>query len=59
VEREPAVSGLPSVARVLAAAGSGDAPTEVEAEPIAEMGDDDADDLDAEEDFYADALEDV
>ncbi|NKQ57333.1 DDE-type integrase/transposase/recombinase [Amycolatopsis sp. K13G38] len=61
-EREPAVSGLPSVARVLAAAGSGDAPADVEAEPIAEMGDDDAEDLnglDAEEDFYADALEDA
>lgn len=62
VEREPAVSGLPSVARVLAAAGSGDALADVEGEPIAEMGDDDADDLyglGAEEDFYADALEDV
>lgn len=59
-EREPPVSALPSVVRVLAAADSGDAPSDGDAEPIAEMGDDDADDLeDAEEDFYADALEDA
>ncbi|SDM26244.1 Mu transposase, C-terminal [Lentzea albidocapillata subsp. violacea] len=58
--REQAVSVLPSVARVLAAtAASGEVPAD---EPVAEMGDDDIDDLeavDAEDDFYADALEDV
>jgi transposase InsO family protein len=62
---EPTVSRLPSVARVLAAtvsASSGEAPADAADEPVAEMGDDDADDLealDAEDDFYADALEDV
>lgn len=54
---------LPSVARVLAAtAASGEAPAGAADEPVAEMGDDDIDDLealDAEDDFYADALEDV
>ncbi|MEU0877496.1 Mu transposase C-terminal domain-containing protein [Lentzea sp. NPDC005914] len=61
--REEGVPALPSVARVLAAATASDsAPTEEVDEPVAEMGDDDADDLndlDAEDDFYADALEDV
>jgi hypothetical protein len=60
---EHTVSTLPSVARVLAATTtSGDWPPDTADEPVAEMGDDDADDLDAldtEEDFYADALEDV
>ncbi len=66
--REQAVSVLPSVARVLAAtAASGKVPADEACadaadEPAAKMGDDDADDLDAldtEDDFYADALEDV
>lgn len=66
--REQAVSVLPSVAQVLAAtAASGEVPADEACadaadEPVAEMGDDDADDLDAlvtEDDFYADALEDV
>lgn len=61
--REQAVSALPSVARVLAAvAAPGEAPADTADELVAEMGDDDADDLealDAEDDFYADALEDV
>jgi hypothetical protein len=62
-EQEPAVSQLPSVARVLAAAAAcDDIPAENDGEPVAEMGDDDADDLEAldtEGDFYADALEDA
>ncbi|WP_158879583.1 Mu transposase C-terminal domain-containing protein [Amycolatopsis anabasis] len=61
--QEPAVSALPSVARVLAAStASCEVLTAVDDEPVAEMGDDDADDLEAleiEDDFYADALEDV
>jgi transposase InsO family protein len=62
--QEQAVSALPSVARVLAAtAASGDVPAgAANDEPVAEMGDDDIDDLEAldtEDDFYADALEDV
>lgn len=59
---EQAVSQLPSVARVLAPTAAADhAPPEPD-EPVAELGDDDADDLEAleaEQDFYADALEDV
>jgi hypothetical protein len=64
-EQPQAVSGLPSVARVLAAAvsaASNERPADATDGPGAEMGDDDADDLDAldaEDDFYADALEDV
>jgi transposase InsO family protein len=62
-EQEPVVSRLPSVARVLAAtAACDDIPAEIDVEPVTEMGDDDADDLealDAEGDFYADALEDA
>jgi transposase InsO family protein len=56
---EPAVSRLPSVALVLAAAPSD---TVAEDGAAVEVGDDDADDLaalDDEDDFYADALEDV
>lgn len=56
------VSGLPSVARVLSAATSAGPQASVADEPVTEMGDDDAADLealDAEDDFYADALEDV
>jgi hypothetical protein len=57
------VSALPSVARVLAASAAPEtAPAVGDDEPVAEMGDDDANDLEAlatEDDFYADALEDV
>jgi hypothetical protein len=61
--QEPAVPQLPSVARVLAATTSaGQVVEQPPQEPTVEMGDDDADDLEdleVEDDFYADALEDV
>jgi len=63
------VSSLPSVARVLAASSEPATKPSSETrekpdEPVAEMGDDDADDfdgddVDGDEDFYADAFEDV
>lgn len=57
------VSALPSVARVLAAtAAAGNVAVNTDDAPVADMGDDDTDDcedLDVEEDFYTDALEDV
>jgi hypothetical protein len=59
---EQAVSGLPSVARVLAAtADSAAEQAKQDDKMTAEMGDDDAADLEAleAEDFYADALEDA
>ncbi|MFC0115659.1 Mu transposase C-terminal domain-containing protein [Kibdelosporangium aridum] len=60
---EQVVSVLPSVARVLSGTTASDEPSlDMVDEPAAEMGDDDADDLEAldtEDDFYADALEDV
>lgn len=59
--QQPVVSMLPSVARALAATAP-PSETAVDGELAAEMGDDDADDLEAldeEDDFYADALEDV
>ncbi|HEX6343087.1 helix-turn-helix domain-containing protein [Umezawaea sp.] len=58
---EAPVSVLPSVARVLTA-GTDDGAAEPQDEPVAETGDEDAEDLQAlahEDDFYADALEDV
>lgn len=61
--QEQAVSALPSVARVLTATvAAGEASAHGADDVMAEMGDDDVDDLealDAEHDFYADALEDV
>jgi hypothetical protein len=66
---EQVVSSLPSVARVLAASSEPATKPSSETrekpdEPVAEMGDDDADDfdgddVDGDEDFYADAFEDV
>lgn len=63
-QRGEEVVTLPSVARVLAAAGplAPDAEEEAPQEPDPETGDDDAaDDLGAadEDDFYADAFEDA
>ncbi|QJS13958.1 DDE-type integrase/transposase/recombinase [Streptomyces argyrophyllae] len=51
-----------SLSSVRRALGQAEVPAGTDAEPVAEAGDDDAADLDdliAEEDFYADALEDV
>ncbi|RJQ83399.1 transposase [Pseudonocardiaceae bacterium YIM PH 21723] len=57
--QEPTISALPSVARVLAAAApSSEELVPVVEEPVAEIGDDDSED-ELDEDFYADALEDV
>jgi transposase InsO family protein len=59
---ETAPTQLPSVARVLAATASEEPKAETpdpDAEPVAEMGDDDEADFDDPDDFYADALEDV
>jgi hypothetical protein len=64
---EQVVSSLPSVARVLAVTSEpvselSDETREGLVEPVEEVGDDDADDfdeLDGDEDFYADAFEDV
>jgi hypothetical protein len=60
---EQTISALPSVARVLeATTTSGGVPPDAVDEPVAEMGDDDAADLEAldtEDDFYANALEDA